>query len=153
IGSGVLLYAVLAHYGLFAGKPTPQPEIQVATYLGGALIAAGLVIGHSQNYPVPGALLPVAGALLIIAGLRGRALLSPIGWLLSSRSAVAIGLISYSLYLWHWPVFVLFRWTIGFSTPAQKLLALGIAIAFCLISYFLVERPLRGSPWLRPPLR
>jgi peptidoglycan/LPS O-acetylase OafA/YrhL len=153
IGAGVLLYAVLARYGLFDGKPVPQREIQIATYLGTALIVAGLLIGHSQNYPVPGALLPVAGALLVIAGLQGRAPMSPLGWLLSSRSAVAIGLISYSLYLWHWPVFVLFRWTGGFSTPAQKLLALAVAIVFCLISYFVVERPLRALPWLRPPLR
>ena len=106
-----------------------------------------------QSYPVPGALLPVIGALLVIAGLQGRAPLSIVGQVLSSRVAVAIGLISYSLYLWHWPVFVLFRWTVGFSTPAQKLLALAIAVALSLISYFLVERPLRASPWLRVPAR
>ena len=67
---------------------------------------------------------------------------------------MAIGLISYSLYLWHWPVFVLFRWTVGFDTPAQKCFALAIAgRRSVLISYFLVERPLRGRSWLRPPLR
>lgn len=153
IGAGVLLYVVLARYGLFVGKPVPRPEVRIATLLGSALIAAGLIVGNSQAYPVPGALLPVAGALLVIAGLQGRAPLSPVAMLLSSRSAVAIGLISYSLYLWHWPVFVLFRWTIGFSTPLQKGLALVLAIALCLISYFLVERPLRAFRWLRPPLR
>lgn len=153
IGSGVLLYAVLARYGLFEPQPKPRPEIRSATFVGSALIAAGLVAGTTQNYPVPGAILPVAGALLIITGLQGRAPASIIGRLLSSQPAVAIGLISYSLYLWHWPVFVLFRWTAGFSTPAQKLSALVIAVAMALISYFLVERPLRRSLWLRPPLR
>jgi peptidoglycan/LPS O-acetylase OafA/YrhL len=153
IGAGVLLYAVLARHGLFEVQSKPLPEIRIATYLGSALIAAGFIAGHAQAYPVPGAILPVAGALLVIAGLQGRMPLSPVGRLLSSRAAVSIGLISYSLYLWHWPVFVLFRWTVGFSTPAQKLLALGLAVALSLISYVLVEKPLRTSPWLRAPMR
>jgi len=153
IGSGVLLYAVLARYGLFEPQLKPRPEIRTATYAGSALIAAGLVAGAAQTYPVPGAILPVAGALLIITGLQGRAPVSIIGQLLSSPPAVSIGLISYSLYLWHWPVFVLFRWTAGFITPAQKLSALAVAVVMALVSYFLVERPLRRSPWLRPPLR
>lgn len=153
IGAGVLLYAVLARYGLFQAQSVPLSEIRAATYLGGALIAAGFVVGHSQGYPVPGALFPVLGALLLIAGLQGRVPMSLFGRLLSSAPAVSIGLISYSLYLWHWPVFVLFRWTAGFSTPAQKLAALGLAVALSLISYSLVEKPLRVSPWLRAPVR
>jgi hypothetical protein len=153
IGFGVLLYWVLARFGLFEARSAPPAEIRVATFFGSALIVAGFIAGNSQAYPVPGAAFPVLGALLVIAGLQGRAPLSPIGRALSSRPAVAIGLISYSLYLWHWPVFVLFRWTVGFSTPAQKLVALAIAIALSLVSYFLVERPLRTSPWLRPPMR
>ncbi len=153
IGAGVLLYAILARYGLFASPATPRPEIQVATYLGAGLIAAGFIAGNSQAYPVPGAALPVAGALLLIAALQGRVPMSPIGKVLGCRAAVAIGLISYSLYLWHWPVFVLFRWTVGFSTPVQKLLALAIAVTLSLISYFLVEKPLRTSLRLRAPSR
>ena len=153
IGAGVLLYAALARYGLFEARPMPLPEISIATYLGALLIACGLVVGSPQTYPVPGAILPVAGALLVIFGLQGREPMSPVGKLLSSRVAVAIGLISYSLYLWHWPVFTMFRWTAGFSTPAQKLVALAIAVALALVSYFFVETPLRISPWLRPPRR
>jgi peptidoglycan/LPS O-acetylase OafA/YrhL len=153
IGAGVLLYWILARYGLFDARVTQRPEISIATYLGAGLIAAGFIIGNSQAYPVPGAALPVGGALLLIAALQGRVPMSPIGKVLSSRPAVAIGLISYSLYLWHWPVFVLFRWTVGFSTPALKLPALAIAVALSLISYVLVEKPLRTSPWLRAPSR
>ena len=153
IGAGVLLYVILARYGLFEARAVPLPEIRIATYLGSAFLAAGFIAGNWQSYPVPGALLPVIGALLVISGLQGRKPLSIVGQVLSSRVAVAIGLVSYSLYLWHWPVFVLFRWTVGFSTPAQKLLALAIAVALSLISYFLVEKPLRASPRLRVPAR
>lgn len=153
IGAGVLLYAVLARFGLFEAGPKVLPELQAATWLGGTLIAAGFIVGQTQAYPVPGAVLPVAGALLLIAALQGRVPTSPIGRLLGSRAAVSIGLVSYSLYLWHWSVFVLFRWTVGFSTPAQKLSALAIAIALSLVSYLLVERPLRTLPWLRAPMR
>jgi len=153
IALGVLLYATLARFGMFEARPVPLPELRAATFPGSALIVAGFLAGNSQAYPVPGAALPVFGALLLIAGLQGRVPLSPIGRVLSSRTAVAIGLISYSLYLWHWPVFVLFRWTAGFSTPVQKLVALAIAVALALISYFVVEKPLRTLPWLRAPLR
>ena len=43
--------------------PCRCPEIRIATYLGSAFLAAGLIAGNWQSYPVPGALLPVIGAL------------------------------------------------------------------------------------------
>src|SRR5437762_4190452 len=89
----------------------------------------------------------------MIIGLHGRKPISVPGKLLTSRVALSIGLISYSLYLWHWPVFSLFRWTIGFSEPWQKLLALGVAVAMSLVSYFWVEVPMRTMRQLRRPSR
>ena len=59
---------------------------------------------------------------------------------------VYIGLISYSLYLWHWGVLSISRWTIGihwWSVPFQVALMLGLAIA----SYRWVETPLRKGNW------
>ncbi|MBZ9693569.1 MULTISPECIES: acyltransferase family protein [unclassified Mesorhizobium] len=56
-----------------------------------------------------------------------------------------IGWISYSLYLWHWPVFVIARWTIGMETTITKLVALLVAVALSLASYFWVELPTRRS--------
>ena len=60
---------------------------------------------------------------------------------------VYIGLISYSLYLWHWGVLSISRWTIGihwWSVPFQIALMLGLAIA----SYRWIETPLRQGNWL-----
>ncbi len=59
-----------------------------------------------------------------------------------------LGLISYSLYLWHWSVVSLSRWTIGlhaWTLPLQLLAMLVLAEA----SYRFVEQPLRRRPWAR----
>ena len=60
---------------------------------------------------------------------------------------VYIGLISYSLYLWHWAVLSISRWTIGihwWSVPIQVALMFGLAAA----SFHWIETPLRNSKWL-----
>jgi len=67
---------------------------------------------------------------------------------LSNRRMVYLGLISYSLYLWHWTILTISRWTVGVdmqTAPFQVLLMLGLAM----LSYHLVERPLRHRPWLK----
>lgn len=69
----------------------------------------------------------------------------------SSHRLVAIGLLSYSLYLWHWPVLALSRWTIGihwWSIPIQILLI--VLISYC--SYRWLEKPLRHATWSARPL-
>jgi peptidoglycan/LPS O-acetylase OafA/YrhL len=67
---------------------------------------------------------------------------------LTSPAAVYIGRLSYSLYLWHWIVLCLSRWTVGVrpSTLPLLLAAIGVLAA---LSYHLVERPLRRAQWFR----
>jgi peptidoglycan/LPS O-acetylase OafA/YrhL len=66
--------------------------------------------------------------------------------LLCQPVLIAIGYLSYSLYLWHWPVFCISRWTIG--TPLWSFpFLLGLIIAFSLISFLFVEQPLRKAVW------
>ena len=65
----------------------------------------------------------------------------------TNPKVVYIGLISYSLYLWHWGVLSISRWTIGihwWSAPFQIALMLGLAVA----SYRWIETPLRKGNWL-----
>ncbi|WHU04664.1 acyltransferase family protein [Sphingomonas sp. NIBR02145] len=112
--------------------------------LGILLIAAGFAIPEGPLFPFPGALLPVAGTSLAIMAILGGTAPRALG----GRPMVAVGLLSYSLYLWHWPVFVLFRWTVGLHTLKHQLAALVIAIALAIFSYLLVEKPLRMSPLL-----
>jgi len=66
--------------------------------------------------------------------------------LLTNDRVVYIGLISYSLYLWHWGVLSISRWTIGihwWSVPFQVGLMLGLAVA----SHRWIETPLRTGSW------
>ena len=66
--------------------------------------------------------------------------------LLTNKKIVFIGLISYSLYLWHWGILSLSRWTIGINLltiPIQ----LTLIFALALISYKFIETPLRKKNW------
>ena len=65
---------------------------------------------------------------------------------LTCKPVTFIGLISYSLYLWHWSVLAISRWTIGiywWTSPIQ----LGLIIVLALISYKYIEKPLREITW------
>ncbi len=115
--------------------------------LGIALIVASWFLVKGKGFPGYMALLPVLGAVLIIrfAGEPGCVVTS----LLSLRVMCFIGTLSYSLYLWHWPVIVLWRaaenrWE---HIPAWPCVVLIPVLA--LIAYYLVERPGR---YLRNPL-
>lgn len=120
-------------------------------------------------------LLSVVGALLLIAPMvwvtpesvvghwpkalpacLGTALMirfgdrSPVGQGLSLRPMVFIGLVSYSLYLWHWPILVLARLHYGDHLPAWVAAgAVGLAVAFSVASYHWVERPFRSEAFRR----
>lgn len=102
-------------------------------------VAFGISAEHSV-YTTPAAVL---GTTLIIAAARPGDMLYR---LLALKPAVAIGLISYSLYLWHWPVISISRWTIGVDqwTFGPQLVAMfGLAT----LSYAYVEKPLRRAEW------
>jgi hypothetical protein len=83
----------------------------------------------------------VIGALLIIAA--GPEPSDPIAWALSAAPAVYLGRISYSLYLWHWPVLGAMH-TLSFSpNDLHATIALLISIALAALSYHYVEQPVR----------
>ncbi|HEX8301917.1 acyltransferase family protein [Sphingomonas sp.] len=138
LGAGMLLCLTREQWLSWAGRQRWLAPVSAL------LIAGGLAVSEGPLFPFPIALLPVLGTAGLIAAIcAGRASL-----VLGSKPTVAVGLLSYSLYLWHWPVFVLFRWTVGLHTLNLQLVALGIAVLLATLSYLLVERPLRSSKWI-----
>jgi membrane protein implicated in regulation of membrane protease activity/anti-anti-sigma regulatory factor len=81
--------------------------------------------------------------LIIFSGGKGD---TPADHVLSSKPFVAVGLISYSLYLWHWPVFVLTRLYLGKSLGlVDGALAIAASVLLAYLSWRFVERPFRKS--------
>ncbi|MFH0754595.1 MAG: acyltransferase family protein [Candidatus Omnitrophota bacterium] len=121
---------------------------------GALMIGVGFVYTNEQHFPFPWALLTVLGTALMIAGTinaaEGR---RGIQGLISSQIMTYIGKISYSLYLWHWPVFCLFRWTVGLSTPFTAGLAMLLTFGLATLSYYKVESYFRQNNFIRvqPP--
>ncbi|OYX13551.1 MAG: hypothetical protein B7Z15_06885 [Rhizobiales bacterium 32-66-8] len=100
--------------------------------LGLAMILAALALfNHDTLFPGATALLPTGGALLVLwAGEGGRT--TYVGRLLAWTPLVGIGLISYSLYLWHWPVLAVYRYVTQATpglTAGMVLLALMLALS------------------------
>jgi peptidoglycan/LPS O-acetylase OafA/YrhL len=117
-----------------------------ATVAGLALILFA-VHYYSSATPFPGlaALVPCVGAALIIG--VGESGGSAVGSLLSWRPVASIGLISYSLYLWHWPIIVFNNmgafYGVGTSHRLNMLFIALSSIAAATISWWFVERPFR----------
>lgn len=124
------------------------PWVRDRMVLQEAMMIVGLaLIGYSVAtfdetiiFPYLNALIPCLGALLVI--LSGQSRIA--GALITNPAAVGIGLISYSLYLVHWPVIVFYTYT-TLSTPDATALAALLAITFVasLALYALVETPFR----------
>ncbi|WP_247278802.1 MULTISPECIES: acyltransferase family protein [unclassified Bradyrhizobium] len=125
-------------------RPLPQRLGAAAIASGLALIAAGFVLVHASAFPGAAALYPCVGAALVI---WPRVAESNLGYWLGKLRP--IGLISYSLYLWHWPVWVLFRHYINNAEPSPletiALAATSIVLAF--LSFRFVEKPFRKPTW------
>jgi len=116
------------------------------------LSLAGLVVLMSGLVP-----LGREAALVLVVALSGLLVVltapeAAAAHVLRVAPAAYLGRISYSLYLWHWPVMVLFAWTVGFSASTVWL-ALGLALGLAHLSYAFVEQPLRHESWGRTPWR
>ncbi|ARE42542.1 O-antigen acetylase (plasmid) [Rhodovulum sp. P5] len=138
LGAGVLL-AMAAPDILARRRAGPGPAL--ASWAGAGLIAVS-VAAFSERTAFPGAtaVLPVLGAVLLIWA--GPA--APVNRLLATRPFVAVGLISYSLYLWHWPLLSFQQYaTLGPVPPLQVAGAVALSAVMATLSYYLIETPVR----------
>lgn len=134
--------------------PLPSSETaRGALGLGGLLLMAGSFVGISEAARFPGfnALMPTLGTALVLhAGSRGAA--NYVSHLIANRLFVFFGNISYSLYLWHWPILAYMRIIYGnqLPFPAASMAVLS-ATFLSVLSYRFVEKPIMKYPTSRAP--
>ncbi|GAB3239403.1 acyltransferase family protein [Kineosporia babensis] len=103
------------------------------------LVYLNLTVTHETVWPGSAAMIPVAAtALLLLAGSIGE---GPIKRVLSSKPLVVTGDLSYSIYLWHWPLIVIA--TLLWPSPWIAAAAAVVSLIPAYLSYRFVEQPLR----------
>ena len=147
--TGVLLayYSTQSKLNTATASPvwhSHQAARQLASTLGVLLLAFGLYkIDRGRPFPGTWALFPVLGSfLLIFAG--------PAAWfnrlVLANRLLVWVGLISFPLYMWHWPMLSFMR-VVESETPrlGYRVLAVGLSVLLAWMTYYFVEKPIRAN--------
>src|SRR5882724_1177692 len=139
----LLAGAVLVRGWNWVSQTGTASNLRAAIGIALIAVAAGVLDTH-RAFPGWWAVLPVAGTTLLLS--------APAAWVcrtvLASRPLVWIGLISYPLYLWHWPLLVFFA-IIKFgplTLPEREFILLGSAL-LAWSTYWFIERPFRfGAP-------
>lgn len=147
------LWELVAGFALFDHEngeeaPVKSGGADLKAAAGIALIVLGATcINPTMNWPGPWTLVPVVGTVLLISAGSGA-------WinrkLLANPVMVAIGLISYPLYLWHWPLLAFARFVQPSATDV-RLLGAAVIAAFLLafLTYRAIELPLRSRSSFR----
>ncbi|MDT9593465.1 acyltransferase family protein [Nocardioides zeae] len=146
LGIGALV-AVVLHQ---TTRRVPAALAPVLSWVGVAgIVLSWFVISDATTFPAPGALLPVLStALVLVAGAGQPASFDVRVPVLTNRVFTYVGDISYSLYLWHFPVAILLLAVMPERSVTYVLVAFALTAALSVASYHLVEDPLRRSPWM-----
>ncbi len=137
-------------FGNSLANLTAQRYLREAVSITG-FIAIAISLRYSNEtvaFPWPMAIIPVLGAALVIAAGPQAALNR---FVLCNKVAVAVGLISYPLYLWHWPL-LSFPAIIDGKQASQgvRFIAIAAALGFAVVTYYVIERPIRSGRSLYP---
>jgi peptidoglycan/LPS O-acetylase OafA/YrhL len=141
---------IIGALAFFARQKYPlksKPASNLLTILGIGLVL-GSFIRLNPGLPFPGinSLYPCLGAaLLIYASQKGTVLT----WILASKPFVFVGLISYSLYLWHWPIFSFLRYRRIEISPWVGISAVALSFLLAFVTWKFVENPIRYNRKIR----
>jgi peptidoglycan/LPS O-acetylase OafA/YrhL len=149
VAGGLLAFS--PSHGRAFGVPMPSallalPWRDFSAATGMLLILAGISFASNESFPGWWALLPVLGAFFIIgAGPQARLNRT----ILANPKMVFVGLISYPLYLWHWPILVFARTIIRSDHGNEYLrttaiIAVGLTFVLAWLTYQFIERPVRA---------
>lgn len=108
-----------------------------------AIVWSMLYLNEKDGFPGYIALVPSLGAaLLIFSGCYGPSLIRTV---FSIRPLVWIGIVSFSMYLWHWPVLAFYRYAYGDPNVQGIIACAAIILVMTVTSYLLVEKPFRTA--------
>lgn len=148
IAAGVLLAVVESGPSVSSRRLAALPTHALSLVGLTCMLASVMWFKVSTPFPGYAALLPVAGAVMVIAARDGIA-----NRILSLRPIAFVGLISYSWYLWHWPLLSFARICSVTSVPTSSLAAVAlVAFVISIISWRFIEQPFRKSPAVGPLL-
>jgi peptidoglycan/LPS O-acetylase OafA/YrhL len=139
------LGALIAIVGQPIARANMRLRHAVASVALVGLLVSLLVVPSSSGFPAPWALLPTlctAAILAVGAGLAGRSLLP-----LTNPVSQYVGDLSYSLYLWHFPVVVLIVTVVPRDSAAYWLGGLALIFGLSAASFHLIEQPARRASW------
>lgn len=136
--AGGLLAKIEIKYGRFKHEIASKTLPIIGLFM---ILNAIFFFDETTRHPGFATLLPVIGTLLIIAFANKDDCAAKA---LSLKPVIAIGLISYSLYLWHFPIFAFARINELFVTDLQKIGWTALAFALSILSYFAIEKPFRN---------
>jgi len=127
----------------------PEPRrwkvswLEVCSWGGFACIfASSWMFSSNTRFPGVAALVPCAGTALIIYANSSH--LTSLGRMLSNKRLVFVGLISYSLYLWHWPILAFLHYSHGHNlSVVVRIGALALSLLCAYFSWRFVETPFR----------
>lgn len=112
----------------------------------GMIIASGFLLNDQSPFPGINALWPTLGTAIILYTTACREQKNSIRTLLSHPWIVYIGRISYSFYLFHWPILVFGKYyMVGQDTLADRLLMVAASGALACLSYHFIEQPVRQN--------
>lgn len=133
-----------------AWRRLPAQPAQIAGWGGlGLLLITCTQFGAGTEYPGTAALLPVLGSALLIGAGCATGAAGP-ARLLSAPPLRAAGRVSYSWYLWHWPVLLLAPMVMGHALGlADRLALVGVSAGLAVLTTRYIENPVRSAPALR----
>jgi len=139
----LLMGSILAYIVLKYGEPKNNLNKEIFPIIGFALIIYSVVFFNTNTiHPGLLTLIPTVGTCLIIAFSSKKDL---VGKILNFKPLIGVGLISYSLYLWHVPIFYFGHILIEAPNSYDKFIWILLASILSIVSYFVIEKPFRNK--------